>query len=86
VVTGSDLVQAHSFERRRLTAAFVAGAPAGPEVGPTRNGRALVAGIAFALVLACGAPAAHAVREVGDGAGGDRARVELARSAPDKYG
>ncbi len=44
-----DLVEAHSFNRRRLITAFVSGAPGGREVEPVRYGRTLVGG----LVLAC---------------------------------
>ena len=39
-----DLVEAHSFNRRRLITAFVSGAPGGREVEPVRYGRTLSGG------------------------------------------
>ena len=50
-----DLVEAHSFNRRRLVTAFVSGAPGGREVEPVRYGRTLVGGIVLALLLVAGA-------------------------------
>jgi type VII secretion protein EccB len=55
VSTKRDLVEAHSFSRRRLVTAFVSGAPGGREVEPTRPGRAIVGGLALAVLLVAGA-------------------------------
>ncbi|CAI9401199.1 type VII secretion protein EccB [Nocardioides sp. T2.26MG-1] len=57
--TSSDLAQAASFCRRRLTGAFVAGAPGGREVDPGHPGRAVVGGLALAVLLGAGAAIAH---------------------------
>lgn len=53
--TKRDLVEAHAFSRRRLVTAFVSGAPGGREVEPVRPGRAIVGGIALAVLLLAGA-------------------------------
>lgn len=54
--TKRDLVEAHSFSRRRLVTAFVSGAPGGREVEPNRPGRMVVGGVGLAvLVVAAGA-------------------------------
>ncbi|HET8604860.1 MAG TPA: type VII secretion protein EccB [Marmoricola sp.] len=50
-----DLVEAHSFNRRRLVTAFVSGAPGGREMEPTRYGRALVGGLVLAAMVVAGA-------------------------------
>ena len=50
-----DLVEAHSFNRRRLITAFVSGAPGGREVEPVRYGRTLVGGLVLALLVVVGA-------------------------------
>ncbi len=50
-----DLVEAHSFNRRRLVTAFVSGAPGGREVEPVRYGRTLVGGMVLALLIVAGA-------------------------------
>lgn len=52
--TKKDLVEAHSFTRRRLVTAFVSGAPGGREVEPSKPGRALGGGLALALLLCAG--------------------------------
>ncbi len=54
MATKKDLVEAYSFSRRRLVTAFVSGAPGGREVEPTRPGRAIVGGIALAVLLIAG--------------------------------
>jgi hypothetical protein len=51
VATERELAEAHSFVRRRLVTALVSGAPGGREVERPRAGRAVVAGIALALLL-----------------------------------
>ena len=53
--TKRDLVEAHAFSRRRLVTAFVSGAPGGREVEPVRPGRAIVGGVALAVLLLAGA-------------------------------
>jgi hypothetical protein len=52
VATERDLAEAHSFVRRRLVTALVSGAPGGREVErAARPGRAVLAGIALAVLL-----------------------------------
>lgn len=53
--TKRELVEAHSFARRRLVTALVSGAPAGREVEPGRPGRTVVGGLALAVLVAAGA-------------------------------
>ncbi len=53
--TPRDLVEAHSFNRRRLVTAFVSGAPGGRDVEPARPGRTLVGGLVLAVLLTAGA-------------------------------
>ncbi|MCL2542111.1 MAG: type VII secretion protein EccB [Nocardioidaceae bacterium] len=55
MATKKDLVEAYSYSRRRLVTAFVSGAPGGREVEPARPGRAVVGGIALAVLLCAGA-------------------------------
>jgi type VII secretion protein EccB len=55
VATKRDLVEAHSFSRRRLVTAFVSGAPGGREVEPARPGRTIVGGVALGVLLMAGA-------------------------------
>ncbi|CAN5289774.1 N/A [soil metagenome] len=55
MATKKDLVEAYSFSRRRLVTAFVSGAPGGREVEPARPGRAVIGGIAIAVLLLAGA-------------------------------
>ncbi len=50
-----DLVEAHSFNRRRLVTAFVSGAPGGREVEPVRYGRAIIGGAVLAALVVVGA-------------------------------
>lgn len=54
MATKKDLVEAYSFSRRRLVTAFVSGAPGGREVEPTRPGRAIIGGLALAVLLVAG--------------------------------
>lgn len=54
MATKKDLVEAYSYSRRRLVTAFVSGAPGGREVEPTRPGRALIGGVALAVLLIAG--------------------------------
>lgn len=55
MATKRDLVEAHSFSRRRLVTAFVSGAPGGREVEPARPGRTIVGGVALSVLLIAGA-------------------------------
>ncbi len=55
MATKKDLVEAHSFSKRRLITAFVSGAPGGREVEPVRPGRVLIGGVAISLLLLAGA-------------------------------
>lgn len=50
-----DLVEAHSFNKRRLITAFLSGAPGGREVEPVRYGRPLVGGIIVTALVLVGA-------------------------------
>lgn len=49
-----ELVEAQSFAKRRLTTAFVAGAPGGREVEPHRPMRAVFGGVALTAILLIG--------------------------------
>lgn len=55
MATKKDLVEAHSFSRRRLVTAFVSGAPGGREVEPVKPGRVLIGGVALSVLLLAGA-------------------------------
>jgi hypothetical protein len=55
MATRKDLVEAHSFNRRRLVTAFVSGAPGGREVDPVRPGRTVAAGLAVSVLVLAGA-------------------------------
>ena len=57
MATKKDLVEAQSFSRRRLTTAFVSGAPGGREVEPHRPLRAVAGGLALTVVLVLGSMA-----------------------------
>jgi type VII secretion protein EccB len=50
-----DLVEAHSFNRRRLVTAFTSGAPGGREVEAPRHGRTLLGGAVLAVLVIVGA-------------------------------
>ena len=54
MATKKDLVEAQSFAKRRLTTAFVAGAPGGREVDPHQPMKAIIGGIALSIVLVVG--------------------------------
>ena len=62
VGTQRDLVEAHSFNRRRLVTAFVSGAPGGREIEPTRPGRTIAAGLVLAVLLVAGAAVSGALQ------------------------
>lgn len=55
MATKKDLIEAHSFTRRRLVTAFLSGAPGGREVEPSRPGRTVVGGVALSVLLVAGA-------------------------------
>lgn len=61
-----DLVEAHAFNRRRLTTAFLSGAPGGREVEPARYGRPLIGGLVLALILVAGAAVAGVLKPTVD--------------------
>lgn len=54
MATKKDLVEAQSFSKRRLTTAFVSGAPGGREVEPHRPMKAVIGGLALTVVLVIG--------------------------------
>lgn len=54
MATKKDLVEAQSFSKRRLTTAFVSGAPGGREVEPHRPMKAVIGGLALTVVLVLG--------------------------------
>ena len=54
MATKRDLVEAHAFNRRRLVAAFLSGAPGGREVEPARPARAVVGGAVLAVLVVGG--------------------------------
>ncbi|HRI98685.1 MAG TPA: type VII secretion protein EccB, partial [Nocardioides sp.] len=58
MATKKELVEACSYSRRRLVAAFVSGAPGGHEAEPRRVGRTVVGGLALAVLLIAGAAVA----------------------------
>jgi type VII secretion protein EccB len=63
-----DLVEAHSFNRRRLVTAFTSGAPGGREVEAPRHGRTIVGGaVLAALIVAAAAVAGLLKPTVPDG-------------------
>ncbi len=55
MATKKDLVEAHSFSKRRLVTAFISGAPGGREVEPVRPGRVLIGGVVLSVLLLAGA-------------------------------
>jgi type VII secretion protein EccB len=57
-----DLVEAHSFNRRRLITAFISGAPGGREVEPVRYGRTLIGGMVLAVLMVAGAGVAGLIK------------------------
>jgi hypothetical protein len=59
MATRSDLVEAYSFNRRRLVTAFVSGASGGREAEGARPGRTIVGGLALAVLLLAGAAIAR---------------------------
>ena len=80
--TQRDLVEAQTFNRRRLVTAFVSGAPGGRELEPARPGRAVVAGLALALLLVAGAAVSGGLpgRTPGDGDDPGRSSPSLVRA------
>jgi type VII secretion protein EccB len=68
VASKRDLVEAYSYNRRRLVTAFLSGAPGGREVEPSRQGKAIFAGVVLAaLVVGAGAMAGEIEPTVKDG-------------------
>jgi tetrahydromethanopterin S-methyltransferase subunit C len=54
MVTQRDLVEANSFNRRRLVAAFLSGSTGGYDIEPIRPVRTLAAGFVLAVLLVAG--------------------------------
>ncbi|KGN35021.1 hypothetical protein N802_01350 [Knoellia sinensis KCTC 19936] len=54
MATKKDLVEAQAFSKRRLTTAFVSGAPGGREVEPHRPMKAVIGGVALTVILVIG--------------------------------
>lgn len=54
MATKKDLIEAQGFSRRRLLTAFTSGAPGGKELEPAKPLRAVVAGIALAIMVIVG--------------------------------
>jgi hypothetical protein len=54
-MTRRDLVEAYSFNRRRLVTAFISGTPGRHEVEPGRPGRTMVGGLVLAGLVLVGA-------------------------------
>ena len=50
-----DLLEAQAFQRRRLLAVLVGGAPRGVEPGAARPGRAVLGGSVIAVLVVVGA-------------------------------
>jgi len=84
VASKRDLVEAHAFNRRRLVAAFVSGAPGGREVEPTRPARAVVVGAVLAVLVVGGAAIAGYLRP-GLPAGWDQNTLVVARTSGARY-
>jgi type VII secretion protein EccB len=84
MATKRDLVEAHTFNRRRLVAAFVSGAPGGREVEPARPGRAVVAGAVLAGLVVGGA-AITGLLEPTLPSGWDHNSIVVGRSSGARY-
>jgi type VII secretion protein EccB len=82
--TKRDLVEAQAFNRRRLVAAFVSGAPGGREIEPPRPGRAVVAGAALAGLVA-GAAAVSGLIKPTLPSGWDQHGVVVDRTSGARY-
>ena len=63
MVTKQDLVEAYSFDRRRLITAFVSGEAGARAVEPARPVRTIVGGLALAGLLVAGAASARTVSQ-----------------------
>jgi type VII secretion protein EccB len=84
VATKKDLVEAQAFSRRRLTTAFVAGAPGGREVEPQRPLRAIVGGIAVTVLLGVGGLVGGALKP-GLPSGWDDNHLVIAKKSGARY-
>ena len=80
--THRDLVEAHSFNRRRLVTAFVSGARSGREIEPARPGRPVAGGLALAVLLAAGAAVSGALQTQGPADGDGDSPSPTARTTP----
>ncbi|MCW2776522.1 MAG: hypothetical protein JWN17_247 [Frankiales bacterium] len=79
-----DLVEAHAFNRRRLVTAFVSGSPGGRELEPGHPLRAVLAGLALAVLLVVGAAVGGFLRP-GLPAGWDDNTLVVARDSGARY-
>jgi hypothetical protein len=79
-----DLVEAHSFNRRRLVTAFVSGGRGSREIEPARPGRPVAGGLALAVLLAAGTAVSGALQSQGpaDGDGLGHSPSPTARTTP----
>ena len=84
MATKKDLVEAQAFSRRRLTTAFVAGAPGGREVEPQRPWRAIIGGLAVTALVAVGGLVAG-VLSPGLPSGWDDNRLVIAKKSGARY-
>lgn len=84
MATKKDLVEAQAFSRRRLTTAFVAGAPGGREVEPQRPLRAIVGGVAVTALVAVGG-LVTGVLNPGLPSGWDDNRLVIAKKSGARY-
>ncbi|MCE1178900.1 MAG: type VII secretion protein EccB [Micrococcales bacterium] len=79
-----DLADAQSFSRRRLVTAFVSGAPGGREIEPQRPMRAVVGGLAVALLLGVGSYAAGFLKSTPP-KGWDDNKLIVAKDTGERY-
>ncbi|MEO6020672.1 MAG: type VII secretion protein EccB [Knoellia sp.] len=84
MATKKDLVEAQSFSKRRLTTAFVSGAPGGREVEPHRPMKAVIGGLALTIVLVIGSLAFGWLKgSLPDGWGNDK--LVIAKTSGARY-
>jgi hypothetical protein len=62
MASARQLAEAQAHTRRRLERAFVTGAPPGRTTEPPSTGRALLAGLALAVLLLAGAAVLSVLR------------------------
>lgn len=84
MATKKDLVEAQAFSRRRLTTAFVAGAPGGREVEPQRPWRAIIGGVAVTALVVVGGLVTGLINP-GLPSGWDDNRLVIAKKSGARY-